>query len=336
MSVISRSSRCTSSRTIAEQLLAQRRVLDRGQPFDRGAQRGERVLESRASTSAANALGRVDPLAQRLAHVGQRAREQADLVARARAGAAPPPRARAPAAPAPPRAPAAAAAGRSCAPGTATAGSTRSATTSQHDAQPEALVAHRLGDVARVARGQHRAAARPTGAAAVMTGVRSGARHTLVARRRSRRARVRTSGQAQRRVAPARDRAARGRRRRPCRSPRRASARRPGPSGPCRRIAQREVAQPRARSCRRSAVPSRVVQPHARAGIARPSCASAARRARSRRRPRRAPRAISRASRARLRDAAVDHAAAVADRGRRSRPPSSSQREDVDRQDARA
>ena len=63
-----------------EQLLAQRRVLDPVERVDRRAQRGERVLELVGHVGG-EGLDIVDPLAQRLAHVVNRAGEQPDLVA---------------------------------------------------------------------------------------------------------------------------------------------------------------------------------------------------------------------------------------------------------------
>ena len=79
MSPISRSSRTTSSRA-SQQLRLSVRVLDPVQAVERRAQRGERVLELVGHVGG-EGLDIVDPLAQRLAHVGDGAGEQADLVA---------------------------------------------------------------------------------------------------------------------------------------------------------------------------------------------------------------------------------------------------------------
>ena len=63
-----------------EQLPAKRRILDPLEAVDRGAKRGERVLELVGDVGG-EGLGGVDPLAQDLGHVVQRPGEQADLVA---------------------------------------------------------------------------------------------------------------------------------------------------------------------------------------------------------------------------------------------------------------
>ncbi len=80
MSPISRSSRTTSWRTTSISCLRSFGILDPVEAVDRRAQRGERVLELVGDVGG-EGLDIVDPLPQRLAHVADRAGEQADLVA---------------------------------------------------------------------------------------------------------------------------------------------------------------------------------------------------------------------------------------------------------------
>ena len=80
MSTISRSSRRDVVADDVEQLPPQRGILDPVERVDRGAQRGERVLELVGDVGG-EGVGSVDPLPQRLGHVGERAGELADLVA---------------------------------------------------------------------------------------------------------------------------------------------------------------------------------------------------------------------------------------------------------------
>src|SRR3546814_14316135 len=58
-------------------------ALDAAEPLDRRADRGDRILEL-VRHIGGEMLARIDALAKGLRHVGQRARERADLVAAAR------------------------------------------------------------------------------------------------------------------------------------------------------------------------------------------------------------------------------------------------------------
>ena len=153
----------------------------RSRRVDRGAQRGERVLELVGDVGG-EGLGGVDPVPQRLAHVAERAGEQADLVAPRRAGAAPRPRGPAPAARGGRHERAGAAAGRWSGRGTARAGSRRSGSRARISSSDRPLRPHRVADVARVDRSAAapRSGRRRSGAAAAMKGVPSGARRSIV------------------------------------------------------------------------------------------------------------------------------------------------------------
>ena len=80
MSLIRRSRRATSSRTIFFSFSRKLGIVDAIESVDRRSQRSERILELVRDVGG-EGFDIVDPVAQRLAHVGHRAREQSDFVA---------------------------------------------------------------------------------------------------------------------------------------------------------------------------------------------------------------------------------------------------------------
>ena len=80
MSEISRSSRCTSCWMTASSRLRLSVALGERQRLDRGAQRGQRILQFMRDVGG-EALDRLDAAVERVGHVAQRAGQMADLVA---------------------------------------------------------------------------------------------------------------------------------------------------------------------------------------------------------------------------------------------------------------
>ena len=78
MSLIRRSSRCTSSRMMVISFLCCVRILDARHGFDRAAQRRQRILDLMGDVGG-EALDRVHALPQRLGHVAQRRPERSPI-----------------------------------------------------------------------------------------------------------------------------------------------------------------------------------------------------------------------------------------------------------------